>query len=138
MKWAKLLLFCASLVISGSALSQSAIVRGEQSPGVYVNLQADSGKNLIVTSGGYSYSNITTAATTLVKTGAGDLHCVSVNSIGTTFTITIYDNVTAAVPKIATSAAVTAIGTLCFDVAFTTGLTIVTGGTPGDITVSYR
>lgn len=83
------------------------------------------------------YKNITTAVTTLVKTGAGTLRSITINTT-TAFTITIYDNTSAAGAKIATIAASPAIGSnFYYDVGFTTGLTIVTAGA-SDITVCYE
>lgn len=85
----------------------------------------------------FNYSNITSATTTVVKTGAGILHSITVNTT-TAFTITVYDNTSAAGTKIATIAASPAIGsTFTYDVSFSTGLTIVTAGA-SDLTVSYR
>jgi hypothetical protein len=85
-----------------------------------------------------SYSNITTSASTLVKTGAGGLHSITINTKGATATATIYDGLTAAGTKIGTLD-VSNPGTYTFDVAFALGLFIVTAGTtPADMTVSYR
>lgn len=80
--------------------------------------------------------NITTATTTLVKTGAGILHTLTVNATAAG-TITIYDNTSAAGTKIATIKASVVEQTFTFDVAFATGLTIVTAGA-SDITVSFK
>jgi hypothetical protein len=85
----------------------------------------------------YNYNNITTATTTVVKTGVGVLHSITINTT-TAFAITVYDNTSAAGTKIATIAASPVIGsTFIYDVAFKTGLTIVTAGA-SDITVSYQ
>lgn len=81
------------------------------------------------------FNNIKTATTTTVKTGAGVLHKIVINTT-TAFTITVYDNTTATGTTIATIAA-SATGVFIYDLAFTTGLTIVTGGA-SDITVTYR
>lgn len=88
---------------------------------------------------GWSFSNVVTNATTVVKSGAGVLHCVTVNGLGTTETATVYDNTAASGTKIGT-VSVSAVGqTGCYDVAFATGLTVVTAGAvAADITVSYR
>jgi hypothetical protein len=93
---------------------------------------------LAVQNAGGSYANITTATTTTVKTGAGVLLGVIVNSAGAGSTITLYANTAGSGTKIATltSAAQTS---LTYDLAFTTGLTAVTAsGTPADITIVYR
>lgn len=85
----------------------------------------------------FNYTNITTATTTVVKSGTGILHGIVINTT-TAFTITIYDNTSAAGTKIATIAASPVIGsTFTYDVAFATGLTIVTAGA-SDITVAYK
>lgn len=85
-----------------------------------------------------SYTNITTSTTTLVKSGVGGLHSITVNTKGATETATIYDSLTGSGTKIGTID-VSQPGTFTFDVAFTLGLTIVTAGTTAaDITVSYR
>ena len=82
-----------------------------------------------------SYSNITSGATTVVKSAAGHLHSITVNATAAG-TITIYDNTAASGTKIGTLKASIVEGTYTFDVAFATGLTIVTGAA-SDITVSY-
>lgn len=88
-----------------------------------------------------SYTNITTATTTTVKSGAGFLHLILINAAAALATITIYDNTSAAGTKIGTVTMPATLlanqNTLRFDVAFTTGLTIVTTGTQ-DLTISYR
>lgn len=89
---------------------------------------------------GFSFQNITTATTTTVKSGAGVLHGVTVNTKGTiASTITIYNNTAGSGTKIGTIDSLNLAGQFLFDVAFTTGLTLVTTGTVApDITVSYR
>lgn len=85
----------------------------------------------------YIYKNIASATTTVVKSGAGILHSIVINTTAAA-AITVYDNTSAAGTKIATIAASPAIGsTFTYDVAFATGLTIVTAGA-SDITVSYK
>lgn len=90
----------------------------------------------------FSYTPITTAATTVVKASAGFFHGIVINKAVATGVITIYDN---------TSAAGTKIGTITFgasllsdppivapyNVSFATGLTIVTSAAT-DLTVAYR
>ncbi len=103
----------------------------------------DQTNNLIVTEHRYSYSNITGQATTVVKSGAGLLHALTINTPVATSVITIYDNTAASGTKIAT---ITLPGTLLqegpytatYNVSFSTGLTIVTGTASSDITASYR
>lgn len=84
---------------------------------------------------GNSFANIATATTTLVKTGAGNLHLVSINTAAAG-SVTLYDGLTAAGTKIAAINSATA-GTTTYDVRFATGLTVVTVGSI-DITVSYQ
>lgn len=84
----------------------------------------------------YNYNNIASATTTVVKSGGGLLHSITVNTTAAG-AITVYDNTSAASTKIATIAASPVIGsTFIYDVAFKTGLTIVTAAA-SDITVSY-
>lgn len=87
---------------------------------------------------GYTSANITTSTTTVVKSGAGGLHSITVNTLGTVAsTVTIYDNTAGSGTKLGTINSLTLSGFFQFDVAFATGLTIVTTGAP-DITVAYR
>ncbi len=85
-----------------------------------------------------SYLNLINNATTTVKAGAGILHTIVVNTLGTTPTIQLFDNTSAAGTKIGLITP-TVPGTFDYDVTFNTGLTIVTTGTAGsDITVCYQ
>jgi hypothetical protein len=88
----------------------------------------------------FSYSNITTATTTTVKSGSGTLHTVNVNALGSVAsTVAIFDNTAGSGTPIATINSLAFLGTLTFDVQFNTGLTIVTTGVlPPNVTVSYR
>ena len=89
---------------------------------------------------GYLKANITSLTTTTVKTGAGYLYSLTVNTKGATAsTATIYDNTAGSGTKIGTVDVTANVGTLLYNVQFTTGLTIVTAtGTAGDLTVAYR
>jgi hypothetical protein len=82
------------------------------------------------------YKNLTGAATTVLKYGAGRLHRVVLNTTGGT-SIALYDNVSGAVPLIATITT-GAIVSLEYNVSFYTGLTAVTVGAACDITVIYE
>lgn len=85
-----------------------------------------------------SYSNIINNSTTTIKSGAGILHTVVVNTLGTTPTIQLYDNTAASGTKIGLITP-TVTGTYDYDISFNTGLTIVTTGTAGsDITIVYQ
>lgn len=92
--------------------------------------------------GGYNYTNITTATTTVVKTGLGVLHAIILNTPVASATATVYDNTAGSGTKIGT---VTLPGTLLnegpvsaiYDVQFNTGLTLVTTGT-ADWTIVWK
>lgn len=95
------------------------------------------------TTGGYSYNHIVAGqATTTVKSGAGTLHAIVYNSAAAATNVTtVYDSTTGSGNVIAVPAAtaVTAPMTVLYDLAFTTGLTIVTGTANGsDMTVVYK
>lgn len=71
-----------------------------------------------------NYTNLTAAGTTTIKTGAGFLHAITLNNPGSGVTIKIYDNTQGSGNLIGTITPTAAI-TLFYDVAFSTGLTIV-------------
>ncbi|UOF81786.1 pol-like polyprotein [Caudoviricetes sp.] len=84
------------------------------------------------------YSNITSAATNTVKSGAGVLWRVTVNKPVASSTITIYDNTAASSTKIATITNTVDVKPYYLDygIRFETGLTIVTSDAD-DVTVTY-
>ncbi len=84
----------------------------------------------------YNKTYISTATTTTIKTGQGVLHTVVVNG-GTAGTVIIYDNTSGAGTVIASFDSTNALATYTFDVQFTTGLTIVTGGAT-KVSVSWK
>lgn len=89
--------------------------------------------------GSFSYKNITTDTTTTLKTGPGYLHTVCVNTPAATGTITVYDNTAASGTKIGTITSFASVsGCFTYDVAFWTGLTVVTATAAPDVTVSFR
>jgi hypothetical protein len=90
-----------------------------------------------VTPAVFSYKHINSAATTTVKSSAGTLHTISINSKAASSSCTVYDNATGSGTVIAVLDTVNFEGSLTYDVLFATGLTLVTTGTP-DITVTYR
>ncbi len=94
----------------------------------------------ILVQSSFPFNNITTATTTVVKSGAGVLHGVTVNTKGTVAsTVTIYDNTAGSGSKIGIIDTLNLSGSFFFDAAFATGLTVVTTGTVApDITVMYR
>lgn len=90
---------------------------------------------------GNSFLNINSAATTVVKSGAGVLKKIIINKGVVSSTITIYDNTAGSGTKIGTItfglALLTDLASPVFDCIFSTGLTIVTSGAV-DITVVYN
>lgn len=90
----------------------------------------------------FNYTNITTAATTTVKSGSGFLHSITINKLVASAVITIYDNTAGSGTKIGT---ITYPATLLtdspvtveFNVSFGIGLTIVTS-VANDLTINYR
>lgn len=95
---------------------------------------------LVVAMSPFSFSHIATAATTTVKSGAGVLHSITVNSLGTVAsTTTAYDNTAGSGTVIGILNTLTLSGAFIYDLAFATGLTLVTTGTVApDITVVYK
>ncbi len=87
-----------------------------------------------------AYRNLTATGTIVLKSGAGVLHTVTINSLGTVASVvTLYDNTAASGAKIGTINSLTLGGSMVYDVAFNTGLTVATTGVVApDITVSYR
>ena len=85
-----------------------------------------------------TYAHISTATTTICKYGAGFLHNIIVNN-PTNNNVTICDNISAVAPIIAiiNPGASSVPVTLQYDCPFSTGLTIVTAGTP-DLTIVYE
>jgi hypothetical protein len=88
----------------------------------------------------FSYRNLSATGTVTVKSGAGVLHTVNLNTLaGVASSVTLYDSTSASGTKIGTINALTVFGPQIYDVAFTNGLTVVvTGLTPPDLTISYR
>jgi hypothetical protein len=84
----------------------------------------------------YEKAYISTATTTQVKTGAGVLHAIVVGETAAG-AISIIDNTTGSTVNIGTLKASIVEGTYTFDVAFATGLRIITAGA-SKITVIYR
>ena len=93
--------------------------------------------------GGYNYTRVTTAATTLVKNGPGILHSVCVNTLGASATIELDDAITNTTPiigKIALPATITAITgfVLDYDVQFNTGLSVTVATATVDATIIWK
>lgn len=89
---------------------------------------------------GYSFHRSASNATTTIKSGAGVLKRVTVNTIGSASnTCTIYDNTAGSGTIIAVIDPTQAQRTFEYDLVFSTGLTIVTAtGTAADLTVVYQ
>lgn len=96
-----------------------------------------------VTLAGYNYTHITTQTTTLIKTGAGILHSIIINSHAASATVEMDDALTHTSPVIgiitmpSTITAVIPIA-LEYDVQFSTGLSVTTGTANPDITVVWK
>jgi hypothetical protein len=87
----------------------------------------------------FLFNHIVLSTTTTVKSGAGIFHTLSINTKGVGGTATLFDNTAGSGTSIAVIDTTLGIQTFTFDLAFATGLTIVTtGATPADITVTYR
>lgn len=83
-----------------------------------------------------NYTNISTATTTVVKSGRGNLAKIIVNTTAAG-AITVYDNTSAAGTKIATFKASVVEGSYEFNCRFLTGLTVVTAAA-SDVTVIWE
>lgn len=90
---------------------------------------------------GWNYRNITGQATTVIKSGPGVLGKVIINQPANNATITIYDNTAASGTKIATITLPASIqddvDVLTYNVAFNTGLTVVTAVADENVTITY-
>jgi hypothetical protein len=87
---------------------------------------------------GWLANNITTKTTTAVKTSAGILLGISINKVGSTDTITVYDNAAATGTIIASITVQAGVPFYKLPAAFNNALTVVSGGgTAGDYTVFY-
>lgn len=84
----------------------------------------------------YNSSYISTATTTTVKSNAGVLHSITLGETAAG-AITVYDNTAGSGTIIAAFKASVAEQTFVLDVAFATGLTIVTAAA-SKLNVSYR
>ena len=88
---------------------------------------------------GSDFVHITGNATTVAKIGAGTLHSLLINVSGTLTTrATLYDNTSGSGTVIAVVDTTKASSLFMYNIAFTTGLTIVTSGGAVDLTITYR
>lgn len=87
----------------------------------------------------FNGTNLLANATTLVRTGAGILHGITINTKGATAnTLKFYDGLTAGGTLKGTIDTTVTPGLWQFDMIFTTGLTIVIAtGTAADVTVLW-
>lgn len=103
------------------------------------NLRMTADRSLMVNQV-FSYSHISTSATTVIKASAGFIHAISVNTKGTVAsTITVYDNTAGSGTVVGVIDSLNLSGAFVLDVSLLTGITIVTTGTVApDLTVSWR
>ncbi len=88
---------------------------------------------------GFTPYPISTAATfNAIKSGPGMIGDITVNKVGTTDVITVYDALTATGTPIAIITSPLVGDKFCELLKFSIGLTIVTSGTPGHYTVSFQ
>jgi hypothetical protein len=114
---------------------------GTPNTATVISVQGETGMTPVTTNfSGYTYTHITTAATTTPKSSAGVLHTICINSLGTVASsVTVDDAASATTPTIAVINSLALLGCQTYDVAFTVGLTLVTTGTVApDVTVSWR
>lgn len=90
-------------------------------------------------SGAYNYTHLAANGTTTIKSTAGVLSSLVVNTRGASGnTITLYDNTSASGAVIAVIDTTGFTFTGLYDVQFNTGLTVViAGGTAGDVTIAW-
>ena len=86
---------------------------------------------------GYAYNNITTSAQTAVKSGAGILGLVAIN---TTLVSAVrgYDNTVSGGSTLFTIAASTAPTSIRYEARFATGLVVSSGAAADNITIMYN
>jgi hypothetical protein len=127
-------------LLDGANVTQGAIADAAVAAGASGSISAKLRAITRDVGASYSYTNIATATTTIVKSAAGVLHSIVINQVGTvSSTTTVYDNTAGSGTKIATIDSLSRIGTILYDVAFATGLTVVTTGTAApDVTVVWR
>lgn len=82
----------------------------------------------------FTYKNVVGAGTTTIKSGAGILHIMCVNTVGTT--VVLFDNTAGSGTKIGSWTS-TSLGCFQMDVQYTLGLTAVVVGA-SDLTFSFQ
>jgi hypothetical protein len=74
-----------------------------------------------------------------IKTGPGVLVGLTINTVGVTSSITLYDGTDNTGKKLGSYSTLALADRDCQQRAFTTGLfAVLAGGTPADVTVTYR
>jgi len=125
-----------------SALSAKFSALGQTTMSASVPVVLASNHSDIVTKkSASSYAHLNSTGTTTIKSGAGILRRVVVNTNGSgSNTFTIYDNTSGSGTVIATIDTVNAVGGFFeYGLAFSIGLTVVSAtGTSADITVIYE
>lgn len=125
-----------------SALSAKFSALGQKTMSASVPVVLASNHSDIVTKkSASSYAHLNSTGTTTIKSGAGILRRVVVNTNGSgSNTFTIYDNTSGSGTVIAAIDTVNGVsGHFEYNVAFSTGLTVVDAtGTSADITVIYE
>jgi len=125
-----------------SALSAKFSALGQKTMSASVPVVLASNHSDIVTKKSTSsYAHLNSTGTTTIKSGAGILRRVVINTKGTgSNTLTIYDNTSGSGTVIAAIDTVNGVsGHFEYNVAFSTGLTVVDAtGTSADITVIYE
>ena len=121
-----------------------SLIYGNTDPATFnpannVPIQVDANGIVQTNAGGsFSFHDFAANGTTTLKTGAGVLHTVTINAVGSGETIQLYDNTTNSGTLIATITPVAGM-TYLFDAAFSTGLTVrIAGTTAGDYTVTWK
>lgn len=85
-----------------------------------------------------AYNNAANTAGVQVKSGAGVLGGISVNTAGLTSSATLYDGTNTSGTKLGTFSTLAQVS-LPLNLAFATGLFVVlAGGTPADVTIAYK
>ena len=135
----------AGAAVDGHDLTQGAVADAAWTSGsgsVIALLKAMAAKIVAtVTTQPAGFSSYNTASNTAgyaVKTGAGVWNGLIVNTAGLTSAATFYDGTSTGGTKLATASTL-AVNSNVYSIAFTTGLFVVlTGGTPADVTITYR
>jgi hypothetical protein len=104
-----------------------------------INLKTLSLSSIPITNNSYTYKHINSNTSAIVKSGAGVLYSVAINTKGASSnTITLYDGLSSAGTVIATIDTTANTQSILYNVAYSTGLFFQTQtGTAGDFTIAY-